>query len=154
MEQTLSVKLVEESKATDFQQAVSEVVIDNIPTGITIKGQVIEASVKVDNDRYILFTTDDVIFEEFLTVTLISLSQGIVESLQVGNEYSSGSFEALSVNHKTIEFNFIGGSVWTIKVNDTPKLRVPFFSDPRGVRRSSGLKAYLAIDAKPSPSPI
>jgi len=117
MEQTLSVKLVEKSKATDFQQAVSEVVIDNKPTGITIKGQVLEASVKVDNDRYILFTTDDVIFEEFLTVTLISLSQGIVESLQVGNAYSSGSFEALSVNHKTIEFNFIGGSVWTIKVN-------------------------------------
>ncbi|MBC0856591.1 hypothetical protein [Pantoea stewartii] len=154
MEQTLSVKLVEKSKATDFQQAVSEVVIDNKPTGITIKGQVLEASVKVDNDRYILFTTDDVIFEEFLTVTLISLCQGIVESLQVGNAYSSGSFEALSVNHKTIEFNFIGGSVWTIKMNDTPKLRVPFFSDPRGVKRSSGLKAYLTIDAKPSPSPI
>ncbi|MCW1834495.1 hypothetical protein OLZ33_21220, partial [Pantoea ananatis] len=101
MEQTLSVKLVEKCKATDFQQAVSQVVIDNIPTGITIKGQVLEASVKVDNDTYILFTTNDVIFEEFLTVTLISLSQGIVESLQVGNEYSSGSFEALSVNHKT-----------------------------------------------------
>ncbi len=66
MEQTLSVKLVEESKATDFQQAVSEVVIDNIPTGITIKGQVLEASVKVDNDRYILFTTDDVILRSFL----------------------------------------------------------------------------------------
>jgi hypothetical protein len=94
-----------------------------------------------------------VIFEEFLTVTLISLSQGIVESLQVGNAYSSGSFEALFVNHEIIEFNFIGGSVWTIKVNDSPKLRIPFFSDPRGVKRSSGLKAYLKIDANPSPSP-
>lgn len=62
MQQTLSVKLVEKSKATDFQQAVSEALIDNKPTGITIKGQVLEASVKVDNDSYILFTTDDVIF--------------------------------------------------------------------------------------------
>lgn len=127
MEQAFSVKLVEKIKATDFQQAVSELVINNKPTCITIKGQVLEASFKVDNDRYILFTTDDVIFEEFLTVTLISLSHGIVESLQVGNKYSSGSFEALSVNHETIEFNFIGGLVWTIKVNGSPKLRVPFF---------------------------
>lgn len=153
MERARSVKLVEKSKATDFQQAVSEVMIDNKATGITIKGQVLEASVKVDNDKYILFTTDDVIFEEFLTITLISLRQGIVESLQVGNAYSSGSFGALSVNHKTIEFNFIGGSAWTIKVNGSPKLRIPFFSDPRGVRRSSGLKAYMTIDTKRSLSP-
>lgn len=81
MEQTASVKLVEKSKASDFKQATSEVIVGDKPTGITIDGQVLEAAVKVDSDRYILFTTDDVIFEESLTVTLISLSQGKFESL-------------------------------------------------------------------------
>lgn len=152
MEQTASVKLVEKSKASDFRQATSEVIVGDKPTGITIDGQVLEAAVKVDSDRYILFTTNDVIFEESLTVTLISLSQGKLESLQIGNEYSSGSFEQLSVHDEYIRFNFIGHSAWVIKVNGSPKLRLPFVSDTHGVKRSSGLKAYLSIDAKPCPS--
>ncbi|MEN4602460.1 hypothetical protein ABEG90_07555 [Pantoea agglomerans] len=152
MEQIASVKLIEKSKASDFRQATSEVIVGDKPTGITIDGQVLDAAVKVDSDRYILFTTDDVIFEESLTVTLISLSQGKLESLQIGNEYSSGSFEQLSVHDEYIRFNFIGHSAWVIKVNGSPKLRLPFVSDTHGVKRSSGLKAYLSIDAKPCPS--
>ncbi len=152
MEQIASVKLIEKSKASDFKQATSEVIVGDKPTGITIDGQVLEAAVKVDSDRYILFTTNDVIFEESLTVTLISLSQGKLESLQIGNEYSSGSFEQLSVHDEYIRFNFIGHSAWVIKVNGSPKLRLPFVSDTHGVKRSSGLKAYLSIDAKPCPS--
>ena len=152
MKQTASVKLVEKSKASDFRQATSEAIVGDKPTGITIDGQVLEAAVKVDSDRYILFTTDDVIFDESLTVTLISLSKGKLESLQIGNEYSSGSFEQLSVHDEYICFNFIGHSVWVIKVNGSPKLRFPFVSDTHGVKRSSGLKAHLSIDAKPCPS--
>lgn len=106
----------------------------------------------MDSDRYILFTTDDVIFDESLTVTLISLSQGKLESLQIGNEYSSGSFEELSVHDEYIRFNFIGHSAWVIKVNGSPKLRLHFVSDPHGVKRASGLKTYLSIDAKPCPT--
>lgn len=75
-EQTASVKLILERKASDFKQATSEVIVGDKPTGITIDGQELEAAVKVDSDRYILFTTDDVIFEESLSVMLISLSQG------------------------------------------------------------------------------
>ncbi|MDQ0549585.1 hypothetical protein QF014_001959 [Pantoea agglomerans] len=149
MEQIASVKLIEKSKASDFRQATSEVIVGDKPTGITIDGQVLEAAVKVDSDRYILFTTDDVIFDESLTVTLISLSQGKLESLQIGNEYSSGSLEQLSVHDEYIRFNFIGHSVWVIKVNGSPKLRLPFVSDTHGVKHSSGLKTYLSIDAKP-----
>ncbi|MBO0640019.1 hypothetical protein [Pantoea agglomerans] len=152
MEQIASVKLIEKSKASDFIQATSEVIVGDKPTGITIDGQELDAAVKVDSDRYILFTTDDVILEESLTVTLISLSQGKLESLQIGNEYSSGSFEQLSVHDEYIRFNFIGHSAWVIKVNGSPKLRLPFVSDTHGVKRSSGLKAYLSIDAKPCPS--
>jgi hypothetical protein len=76
MEQIASVKLIEKSKASDFKQATSEVIVGDKPTGITIDGQVLEAAVNVDSDRYILFTTNDVIFEESLTVTPISLSKG------------------------------------------------------------------------------
>ncbi|MEZ2591325.1 hypothetical protein [Pantoea agglomerans] len=47
MEQIASVKLIEKSKASDFKQATSEVIVGDKPTGFTIDGQVLEAAVKV-----------------------------------------------------------------------------------------------------------
>ena len=103
---------------------------------------------EVDEDRYLIFTTDDVIYEEFLTVTLISINDGVLESLQLGNEYSSSFFEKLSTSHESVHFHCIGDAVWTIKVADLPRLRLPFFSDPLGVKRISGLQTYIKIVAE------
>jgi len=79
------------------------------------------------------------------------LSKGNIESLQTGNTSSSGFFEQLSVNDETITFSFISGSAWKIKVNDAPKLRVPFYREQGGVKRVSGLKAYLKQRLSPRP---
>ncbi len=144
-----TVTLTEHIPATEFKQAKSEVNVAGKASGIIVSGHVLEAAVQVGDDRYLIFTTDDVIYEEYLTVTLIDLHDGVLESLQLGNQYSSGFFEKLSTNHKSVQFHFTGDAVWTIEVFESPRLRLPFLSDPRKVKRSSGLKAYMTIRATP-----
>lgn len=153
MQPVNTVALIENSPATEFKQAKSEVIVAEKASGVIVSGHVLEAAVQVDDDRYLIFSTDDVIYEEFLTVTLISLNDGVLESLQLGNEYSSGVFEKLSTSRESVHFQFIGDAVWSIKVADSPRLRLPFFLEPRGVKRASGLKTYMTITSGPLPAP-
>ena len=150
MEQVHSVKLVEISQASEYRQVRSEVIISGEPTGILVDGQVLEAAIKTDADEYLLFTTDDVMFEEFLTMTLISVRKGMLEWLYLGNEYSSGTFEKLTVKENSIQFSFTGDTGWTINILANPQLRIPFLSEPRGVKRSPGLKTRIIISNTPA----
>lgn len=95
--------------------------------------------------------TDDVIFEEMLTILLLDSSQGIVERLTIGGAYSSGHFEDLRVSHRSASFRFIGDTTWTVKVSPSPTFKLPF-SDPRGVSRAMGLRKYIDISATPAPA--
>ena len=151
MQQVNSISLVKVREPTDLSQAQSDVILDGNSTGIIVPGQVLEAAVKISEQRYILFLTDDVIFEESLTIVLIDLQDGVKEIIRLGNEYSTGSFEDLSFTAYSINFRFIGDSLWTIKTADSPRLRLPFGSDPKGVKREAGLKKYMVISATPNP---
>jgi hypothetical protein len=149
MQQVNSISLVKVREATDVSQAQSNVALDGENTGITVPGLVLEAAVQINEQRYILFLTDDVVFEESLTVALIDINDGVKEILRLGNEYSTGSFEELSVTADSINFRFIGDYLWTIKTTHSPRLRLPFGSDPKGVKRETGLKRYMTISASP-----
>lgn len=151
MQQVNSISLAKVREATDFSQAQSDVVLSGNSTRIIVPGHVLEAAVQVSEQRYILFLTDDVIFEESLTIVLIDLQDGVKEIIRLGNEYSTGSFEDLSVTADSINFRFIGDSFWTIKIADSPRLRLPFGSDPKGVKREAGLKKYMTVSAAPPP---
>ena len=151
MQQVNSISLVKVREATDLSQAQCEVVINGNNTDIMVPGQVLEAAVQVNDQRFILFLTDDVIFEESLTIVLIDINDGVKEIVRMGNEYSTGSFEELSVTADSINFRFIGDSLWTIKTAESPRLRLPFGSDPKGVKREAGLKKYMTISATPAP---
>jgi len=151
MRQVNSISLVKVREATDLSQAQSDVVLNGTNTGIIVPGLVLEAAVQVNNERYILFLTDDVIFEEALTIVLTDLQEGVKEIIRLGNEYSTGSFEDLSVTTDSITFRFIGNSLWTMKIADSPRLRLPFGSDPKGIRRDVGLKKYMTISATSAP---
>lgn len=146
-----SISLVKVREATDLSQAQCDVVINGNNTDIMVPGQVLEAAVQVNDQRFILFLTDDVIFEESLTIVLIDINDGVKEIVRMGNAYSTGSFEELSVTVDSINFRFIGDSLWTIKTAESPRLRLPFGSDPKGVKRDAGLKKYMTISATPTP---
>lgn len=150
MQQVNSIILVKVSETTDVSQAQSDVVLNGKSTGIIVPGQVLEAAVQVNEQRYILFLTDDIIFEESLTIVLIDVHDGLKEIVRLGNEYSTGTFADLQVTDHSVDFRFIGDYIWTLKVSDSPRLRLPFVSDPKGVKRESGLKKYITISAAPA----
>ncbi|EPR9024284.1 hypothetical protein ACU9CR_001517 [Cronobacter dublinensis] len=145
MQQVNSISLIKVQEATEISQARSAVLINGNITGIIVPGEILEASVQVNEQLYVLFLTDDVIFEESLTIALIDFREGIKEIVYVGNEYTTGSFEALSITADKINFRFIGDYLWTVTVSGTPRLRVPFVSDPRGVKRDTAFKKYMDI---------
>ena len=150
MQQVNSIALVKVHEASDVSQAQSDVVLNGKSTGIIVPGQVLEAAVQVNEQRYILFLTDDIIFEESLTIALIDVHDGLKEIVHLGNEYSTGNFADLQVTDDSVDFRFIGDYIWTLKVSDSPRLRLPFVSDPKGVKREYGLKKYITISATPA----
>ncbi|ELY5853945.1 hypothetical protein [Cronobacter malonaticus] len=145
MQEVNSLSLVKVQEATNLSQARSEVVLNGNNTGIIVPGEILEAAVLINEQRYVLFLTDDVIFEESLTIALLDLHEGIKEVVRVGNEYATGYFEALSVTADSISFRFIGEYLWTVTVSDIPRFRLPFVSDPQGVKRDTGFKKYMNI---------
>lgn len=151
MEEVTTLSLSEVSEATDTTQARSEVLIGGNPTGIIIPGKVLEAAIKIDSRRYLLFVTDEVIFEEMLTLLLLDLSQGVIEELTIGGTYTSGYFENLKVSPHSASFSFIGDTTWTVKVSASTTFKLPF-SDPRGVSRPMGLRKHIDISATPAPA--
>lgn len=143
---TLSLSQVREE--TETAQAYSDVLINGKSTGVIIPGKVLDAAIRVDGHRYLLFVTDDVIFEELLTVLFIDTSQGIIDKVTIGGAYTTGHFENLAVSPHSVSFNFIGDTKWTIKVFASPKIKLPF-TDPRGISRPRGVKKYIDIAHSP-----
>lgn len=63
MQQLSTLSLVEYSAQNRFSQARSEVYFEGKSSDIVIQGKELEAAFRVDDDRYLVFTTDDVLFE-------------------------------------------------------------------------------------------
>ncbi|MCZ3383776.1 hypothetical protein O3S68_15950 [Kosakonia sp. SOY2] len=87
----------------------------------------LEAAVQIDSRHYLLFLTDDIIFEEWLTIVLLDIHHGVKETVRIGQAWASGYFENLSVKEEEITFRFLGDAKWRVKITLTPRLRFPFF---------------------------
>ncbi|WP_313683358.1 hypothetical protein [Pantoea sp.] len=145
MRYVTTLSLVENTRQTAFSQACSEVYFDSKPSGIIVSGKILETAFHIDNDRYLIFTTDDVLFEESLTITLLSLNKGVIEVVHPGGEYASGTFENAKTDEDSVHFQFIDDVRWTIKISESARFRIPFLADPKGVKRSSGLKTHMTF---------
>ncbi|MCU5774902.1 hypothetical protein N5923_20870 [Erwiniaceae bacterium BAC15a-03b] len=145
----ISLSVVSEAEA--FSQTQCDVLINGNNTGIKVSGQVLEAAISVSEGRYLLFLTDDVIYEESLNITLIDAKLGHLESLDLGGQYATGTFEQLHIKQTSVNFRFIGDTTWTVEILTLPALRLPF-TDPRGVTRPLRLKKYINISANPAPA--
>ncbi|MFE4112553.1 hypothetical protein [Kosakonia sp. YIM B13611] len=146
MQEANNVALIAVCEATPFSQAQSKVEIAGIATNIIVPGLVLEAAVKIDACHSLLFLTDDIIFEEWLTMVLIDINRGVKEIVRIGQAWASGHFEKLSVKEEEITFRFLGDAEWRVKISLTARLRFPFFADPPAVHRAPGWKKYLTVD--------
>lgn len=77
----IKLKIIKE--ATENKESLCELVLSDQPTGIFIRGKVLEQTIWIDANRYLIFTTDDVIFEESLNIYLIELNTGILDKLWI-----------------------------------------------------------------------
>ncbi|WP_229694409.1 hypothetical protein [Enterobacter cloacae] len=66
MQQVQSLSLILTREANELTQAQCDVMLNGESTGILVPGHILEAAVQVNDQRYILFLTDDIIFEESL----------------------------------------------------------------------------------------
>lgn len=151
MKLTDSISLSVVKEAQRLSETQCEIILEEKNTDIIVSGKKLEAAVRVADTRFLLFTTDDIVYEESLNIFYIDIQSGIIESLSLGGEYVTGTFENLSVNQNSVSFSFIGDTTWTVQVLPTPSLRLPF-SDPRGVSRPMGLRKYIDISATPAPA--
>lgn len=129
--------------------ARSQVILHGIKTGNFVPGAQLEAAIALD-DRYLLFLTDDVLFEDALHVCLLKNSGDVVDNFTLGGPYATGFFRDLQWREPdTVEFKFLGEFIWSVKVLNKAAPRFPFFSDPPGVKRRSRLISYFVIKKRP-----
>jgi hypothetical protein len=96
--------------------------------------------------------TDDVPFEETLSIHLLDERLDLLDSAFLGAPYSTGSFSDLDIaGSSTVQFRFIGDTTWSVEVLPRPVLRMPFVPDAPGVKRRFGFARHFVVRGKPRP---
>lgn len=130
---------------------VCEIIRSGQATGQQVPGAVLEAAAQWQSFT-LLFTTDDVPFEELLHIHLLDAQLNLLDSATVGGMYSTGSFSLLeSAEPDTLRFRFIGDTDWSVQVLPEPGFRVPLLSDPTGVSRPLGFSRHFVVRGQPQP---
>lgn len=154
MEVTNAISLHIIHEATQFKESECEVLLNGKTTGVKVSGKVLEAAVKVDDVHYLIFLTDDVIFEESLNIFLISLGgdNTVVDYASIGQMYSTGEFNNMRVySSDSVVFDFMDNVQWKVIVHNSPKLRIPFINEDKRVSRPAGFKRHFSISVNSSP---
>ncbi|PCM44932.1 hypothetical protein [Marinobacter sp. ANT_B65] len=124
----------------DSQTPCLQLIKGDEPFGSPQKGALIEAQYQVDDDRYLLFITDDVPYEETLRIYLIAGNAEVLDSLEFGGYLANGTLEGLNVvGEQSIEFSFIHEKRCRLTVKSDSGWKKPLTFTP-GVSRPGGLK--------------
>ena len=111
--------------------------------GWSVPGAVLEGAWGIGQD-ILCATTDDTPYEEALHFSLLGPNQS-VEHLTLGAAYATGVFAAHGVQGNTLRFRFFGSQIWSITVEQRPRVRLPFLNDPAGVSRPLRLRTRLRV---------
>lgn len=103
-----------------------------------------------DEGFTLLFTTDDVPFEERLSMTLFDGDWRVRDRAALGCMYGTGSFVLLALEAPhTVRFRFFGDADWSLEVPMQAQARLPFMGDPAGVSRPLGLSRWFVLRTGP-----
>ena len=137
----------------DDETPRSELVLHGSASGQPVEGTVLEAAVAC-GERYLVFTTDDVPYEEVLHINLLDHALHTVDAASIGAPYSTGSFRALELAPPNeVHFRFMGDTRWTVELFTAARWTIAALSDPRGVSRPTGLRRWFALRGDPRPGP-
>ncbi|NRF67055.1 hypothetical protein HLB44_08685 [Aquincola sp. S2] len=119
------------------------------PTGCQVFGAVLEAAI-LWNDRTLLFMTDGIPYEDFLTIHLFDDRLSPLDSASIGTMFSTGSFSLLRLDEPNrVVFRFIGDTAWTVELLEQPVLQLPLLGDPPGVQRRLRLQRHFRLHTQP-----
>ena len=141
----LSVRLI----AGDADAApVCELLHDNAPTGTRLQGAILEAALAW-NECVVVFLTDDIPGEDALHIYLLDANFQPLDSATLRAIYSTGSFTALRLEPPDqVAFRFFGDREWRIELLAHATPRVPFFSEPAGVKRPLGFSRRFIVHSQ------
>jgi hypothetical protein len=129
-----------------------EVVVSGVATGRRVAGAVLEAAVEHEGE-YLLFLTDDVPFEDMLSIHLVDAQGRLLDTARIGAMYSTGAFSGLALREPGVAgIRFIGDTEWTVQVFPEAKMQVPFVSDAPGVTRPLALRRRFRVHGDPRPA--
>ncbi len=76
-----------------------------------------------------IFTTDDVIFEECLNIYLIELGVGVLDKLWIAQPYNTDTFSGVSIiDDQTLSFSFLYLRDWKLSIYPKARLRLSITS--------------------------
>lgn len=115
-----------------------------------IDGSILEAVVRLTGigtvSGYFLFLTDDIPYEDTLSLVLLGEDLRVLDSARLGGMYSTGKFADLVLDPPArMTFRFFNEAVWTVTVFDKPSIRLPFAGEPAGVHRRFGFQRRFAV---------
>ena len=123
----------------------SEIIVAGMPTGKVIGGAVLRAALKW-NEYVLLFLTDDVPFEDTLSIYLLDADLNVVDWARMYFIYATGIFSDLDLTQdNAVRFRFFAGMVWTLKLFPKKTFVLPIISDPRGVSRPFAFSRMFQI---------
>ena len=124
---------------------VAEIWLAGATTAKLIGGAVLEAAFHCEHG-YLLFVTDDIPFEDTLSIYLMDQDFQVLDSVNIGVAYSTGNFHLLrEPSAREVQFSFIGGCNWRLTLLATPEFCLPLFNEPAGVRRKPSFKRWFKL---------
>lgn len=115
-----------------------------------VDGALLEAVVQLDASSgipgYVLFLTDDVPYEDALSISLTDADLTILDSARLSGIYTTGTFADLVLHPPSrLTFRFFDECVWSLNLLKKPSMRLPFASDPAGVHRALGFQRRFIV---------
>lgn len=130
----------------DETKPQSRVLADGRDTGAIADGVVLEAAL-VSHDRHLLFTTDDVPFEEGLHIQLFDPGWARIDHADMVWLYATGTFRDLRiVAPEALTFVFFDGPAIRLDLLAVPVRRL-LPGGPRGVHRDFAARRWFELSA-------
>lgn len=127
------------------------ILVGGTPTGAVARGAVLEAALRWTGG-YLLFMTDDVPFEDLLSIQLFDRDWRLLDAATLGHAYTTGAFGALDiVPPDTVHFHFIGDTRWTLRLLPRPRYCLPVLGNAPGEHRAWRWQRHFTLAGAPRP---
>lgn len=136
----------------DSDEPYCEVMLQGVSTGRILQAGVLCAALEAPGG-YLLLTTDGELFEDALTITLMSPVGQILDKASIGHCYTAGTFEDARLEEgNSVGFRYLDDCRWHVRVLPRSTWRIPVLTEPQLVWRRFGFKRRFVVSRTPAQS--